>query len=360
MPTQPEVTQAGRFVRVGECLYRYSSNRMYYAVLKHHGKIIRQSLKTTDRAIANRELNRLKKSLGQIDPGAGRLPLKELVAKYLASIAYLDDKTVRTRKSIAKQLLATWPEGAEQPIQDVRASVIQTWLGRHSDRVGKATLNEYLRFVRQMFALALADRMVVENPAASIKQRRLDKPIRQTPTWEQFQAVVQDIRQQKHNADAEASADFVEFLGLAGQGNSEAANLKVSDLNFATGKMTLYRNKTDTGFQVPIFPQLREFLTALIAKHQLKAEDNLFRVRDAKKSLASACSRLGFPHFSHRAFRRCFITRAIELGVDFKTLAAWQGHKDGGALIAKTYSHLRTEHSDRMAEKMVGEQPKAG
>jgi hypothetical protein len=69
---------------------------------------------------------------------------------------------------------------------------------------------------------------------------------------------------------------------------------------------------------------------------------------------------LSFPHFSHRAFRRCFITRAIELGVDFKTLAGWQGHKDGSALTAQTYSHLRTEHSDRMAEKMVGKRPKAG
>lgn len=360
MPKQPEANQAGRLVRVGECLYRYSSNRVYYAVLKHHGKIFRQSLKTTDRAIANRELNALKKSMAKIDPGAGKLTIGALADRYLNSIAYLDDKTVRTRKSIAKQFKATWPGGVEQPIQGVRASEVQTWLGLHSNRVGKATLNEYLRFVRQMFTLALNDRMVVENPAAGIKQRRLDKPIRETPTWEQFQAIVKDIRAQKLNADAEDSAEFVEFLGLAGQGNSEAANLKVRDVDFTTGKMTLYRNKTDTGFQVPIFPQVRAFLQSLIERRQLKPGDSLFRVRDAKKSLSSACKRLGFSHFSHRAFRRCFITRAIELGVDFKTLAAWQGHRDGGALIAKTYSHLRTEHSDRMAEKMVGEKPKAG
>ncbi len=353
MPKQPDETQAGRLVRVGECLYRYSSNRVYYAVLKHHGKIFRQSLKTTDRAIAGRALNQLKKSLAQVDPGAGRLSVSALADRYLESIAYLDDKTVRTRKSIAKQFKATWPGGMDQAIQSVRASEIHTWLGMHSGRIGKATLNEYLRFVRKMFELALNDRMVMENPAATIKQRRLDKPIRLTPTWEQFQAVVQNIRAQKFSADAEDSADFVEFLGLAGQGNSEAANLKVRQVDFATGKMTLYRNKTDTGFLVPIFPQLRIFLQNLIARRLLQPEDNLFRVRDAKKALTSACKRLGFPHFSHRAFRRCFITRAIELGVDFKALAAWQGHRDGGALIAKTYSHLRTEHSDRMAEKLV-------
>jgi hypothetical protein len=55
------------------------------------------------------------------------------------------------------------------------------------------------------------------------------------------------------------------------------------------------------------------------------------------------------PHFSTAVY---IITRAIELGVDFKTIAAWQGHRDGGVLIAKTYSHLRNEHSDAMALKL--------
>jgi hypothetical protein len=39
--------------------------------------------------------------------------------------------------------------------------------------------------------------------------------------------------------------------------------------------------------------------------------------------------------------------------VDFKTIAGWQGHQDGGVLIAKTYSHLRNEHSDNVARKLV-------
>ena len=139
------------------------------------------------RTIADRELNELKKSLAKIDPGAGKLTVGALADCYLKSITYLDDKTVRTRQSIAKRFKATWPGGVEQPIQGVRTSELQTWLGRHSSRGGKATLNG---FVRQMFTLALNDRMAMENPAAGIKQRRLDKPIRETPTWEQFQTMV--------------------------------------------------------------------------------------------------------------------------------------------------------------------------
>lgn len=353
MQAESVAPKTAQFVRVGSCLYRYSSNKVYYAVLKHGGKIIRQSLKTSDRKQADRDLARLKKSLEKVDLSAGKLTLAELADRYLASIEMLDDKSKRTRASIAKVLKETWPQGKEQAIGTVNTSEIQTWLGTHAERLSKATLNEYLRLLRKMFELAVADRLVAENPAASIKQRKLDKPLRETPTWEQFQAIVADIRKQKYNADADDSADFVESLGLLGLGNAEAAYLQVKHLDFIHLRMTLHRKKTGKGYMVPIFPQAEAFLKRRIEKKKLAAEDYVFNIKDAKKALAAACKRLKFPHFSHRAFRRCFITRAIELGVDFKTLAGWQGHSDGGALIAKTYSHLRNEHSDLMAKKMI-------
>ena len=52
-----------------------------------------------------------------------------------------------------------------------------------------------------------------------------------------------------------------------------------------------------------------------------------------------------------------FITRAIERGVDVKVIAQWQGHRDGGKLILDTYSHVRPEHSDRMAALMTDGEP---
>jgi hypothetical protein len=39
--------------------------------------------------------------------------------------------------------------------------------------------------------------------------------------------------------------------------------------------------------------------------------------------------------------------------VDFKTISAWVGHKDGGVLVAKTYGHLSDVHSAEMARKMT-------
>ncbi len=46
-----------------------------------------------------------------------------------------------------------------------------------------------------------------------------------------------------------------------------------------------------------------------------------------------------------------FITRAIELGIDVKVIAEWQGHGDGGKLLDT--SHVNRAHSQRMAQLMT-------
>ena len=141
-------------------------------------------------------------------------------------------------------------------------------------------------------------------------------------------------------------------MALAGIGTAECANLRGEHIDFASNRITLYRKKTDTGYSIPIFPQVKPLFERLQAKGRIKSGEPVFGVKDPKKALGAACKRLGFLNFSARAFRRCFITRAIEVGIDFKTISSWQGHRDGGVLIAKTYSHLRNEHSDAMALRL--------
>jgi hypothetical protein len=44
---------------------------------------------------------------------------------------------------------------------------------------------------------------------------------------------------------------------------------------------------------------------------------------------------------------------AVMSGIDFKTIAEWLGHQDGGMLVGKVYGHLLPEHRQRMAERFV-------
>ena len=116
-----------------------------------------------------------------------------------------------------------------------------------------------------------------------------------------------------------------------------------------------FRHKTQSGFIVPLYPQLKSLLERRKTK-ALSQNGMVFRAQGAKKAITSACRRLGLPNYTHRSFRRMFITRAIEKSVDVKVIAQWQGHKDGGKLILDTYSHVNPIHSQRMARLMTDEQ----
>lgn len=347
--------QAGRFEKVGECLYRYTSNGNYYAVVRHEGKLIRRSLETDDAKLAKRKLADFKKTLSQIDSSLGKMTVEELLKKFQASLKKLDKNTIQKLGFVAQHFREKWAPGMNQSVRKVKQSEIDEWLGAMREEYAVSYYNEHVQFVRRMFDLAVADKVIAESPAKDAKTVKRATPIRQTPTWEQFKSIVENIRGQKFNADADDSADFVDFLGRSGLGNSEAANIQRKDVDLEKGKITVMRNKTDKGYQIPIFPQLRPLVEKLMKQAEDKPEASLLKVDNVKKALTNACIRLNLPHYSHRSLRRCFVTRCIELGMDFKTVAALQGHTDGGVLIAKTYSHLRTEHVDNMAAKLVDE-----
>lgn len=73
---------------------------------------------------------------------------------------------------------------------------------------------------------------------------------------------------------------------------------------------------------------------------------------EVKRSLQTACRLAGVPRLSHHDFRHLFATRCVQSGVDLPTVARWLGHRDGGALLAKTYFHLVDEHSRKMAARV--------
>ena len=82
--------------------------------------------------------------------------------------------------------------------------------------------------IKEIFEMAVRDGIISRSPAAHLRRVKPPKPIRATPSFEEFKAIVESIRSQKFNGhDAEESADFVEFLGLgrfrqSGSGRAQA------------------------------------------------------------------------------------------------------------------------------------------
>jgi len=338
------------------CLYRYNPNSEYYARVRFGGKLHRKKLGTDDYQLARRKLADFRRDLGRTDASLGNTSLAEVLRKYERTIGGLSASSQKDKRAIIGKLKSTWLGVDAIRVRLIKPSDVSAWLSRHCGSKGASYYNSVLTVIRDAFDLAVKDRIIADSPAAHLKYRKRATPIRLTPTFDEFKAIVASIRAQTLNRTAEQSADFIEFIGLAGLGQAEVRALTRADVDLNAGRILTYRHKTRQGFTIPIYPQLRPLVEKLC---EGKAHnERLFKHDDAAKALANACKRLELPPFSHRSLRRMFIVRAIELGVDVKVIAEWQGHRDGGKLILQTYSHVNRPHSERMAQLLTTEQPK--
>ncbi|MBA3386064.1 MAG: hypothetical protein H0T95_05500, partial [Chthoniobacterales bacterium] len=283
------------FQKVGECLYRYLPNGVYYARLKSSGKEIRRSLRTADQALAKRNLAALRAEQEHIDRSKGKLTLREICETYRKTIQHQKPKTIERKTLILGRLKTQWPSGSQTQVAKIKPSDVRLWLSRYN--FGAVSRNLHLACLKDVLQMAVDDGVMASSPAAKVEAMKLDKPIRTTPRFEDFKMIVADIRSQKFNADAGESADFVEFLGHAGLGQAEATALRWSDVDWERERIITFRHKTKSGFAIPLYPQLRPVLQRRYAERK---GDRVFDISNAKKAISAACKRLGLPAYSHR------------------------------------------------------------
>ena len=87
------------------------------------------------------------------------------------------------------------PLGADVQISKIKPSDLEAWLAKYS--FGHSSHDHYVQVANSMFQLAVNDKAWPASPAERIKGKKVVKPIRLTPTFEEFTAVIADVRQQK-------------------------------------------------------------------------------------------------------------------------------------------------------------------
>ncbi len=76
-------------------------------------------------------------------------------------------------------------------------------------------------------------------------------------------------------------------------------------------------------------------------------------VRSYQRSFALMLKKLKIPHKSFHSLRHTFATRALECGMDVKTLSELLGHKNAGITLNR-YVHSLMEHKREMMNKLGG------
>jgi integrase len=107
-------------------------------------------------------------------------------------------------------------------VTKIGARHIEAWKIKRAALISAQTANIEAETLRLIFRYALNDlRLLIENPAESIKRRKVRSAERLIPTKEDFRRLVAELRS-GHKATGEA-ADFVEFLAYSGMRRAEAA-----------------------------------------------------------------------------------------------------------------------------------------
>jgi len=234
--------------------------------------------------------------------------------------------------------------------------------GRQLSAVSERTANLDLVVLRNVLKMAIDDGHLRELP----KIKMLDEapaPKRRLVTPDEFTRLLSAARTAcKKNATQ--LADYLRFLAFSGAREKEALRVRWEDVDLKKERVTIGSDGLSKNWEsrtVEFNPRLRQLLREMSRR---RAPDSTWlfpspqrgeldkRARSFRESLklarkAAALEWIGFHHLRHYFCSVCVMAR-----IDFMTIAAWLGHKDGGILVGKVYGHLLDKHR-RNAAKLV-------
>jgi len=260
-----------------------------------------------------------------------------------------------------KALLESWPDLKGKDVSKISRSDCESWSITNAKATSSSSHNHTVSILRHVFQITIEAGARYDNPALAAKRvkERTEKQIK-LPESSQFDQLVETIRN-SGSGFAKPSAELVQFLAFGGFRKSEARYVTWRDCDFTHGKI-IVRGSPETGLKgrhvgenrvVPMISEMRQLLEKIKGDQSPAPDGPVMQVFECKKSITTACRKLGIARFTHHDLRHLFATRCIESGVDIPTVSRWMGHKDGGALAMKVYGHLRDQHSTNMAQKVV-------
>lgn len=371
-------------------LYKHLNGR-YYVRTFAGGKEKWTSLKTKLLTVAK---NRMKehtdsaereRTTGNSAEAVGRLTFGEALISYKSELAVSDVRpnTKAFREAGVKLVLRSWENIESLNVRRITSRMIEDWLrnfkmnakphvphgakkaAAKSTGASVTTIKCALDAMRHVLDVAVSAGHLYANPVRNTSvvdvSRKLFKAARREnaarnplrlPTREEFLQLVDAIRN-AGVSDCNASADYVQFIAFCGARKTEAANVLWSDIDFKRGTIHLRITKNGEPRYVPMTDEMRELLERLKSQRpDATMGDRVLLVKEAQGFINTACKKLGIQRFTTHGLRHLFGTACLESGVDVRTVAAWLGHKDNGALLLKVYSHIRAQHETEMIRKV--------
>lgn len=159
--------------------------------------------------------------------------------------------------------------------------------------------------------------------------------------------------------------DYLRFLAFSGAREQEALRVKWADVDFESERVTIGADGLAKNgevrrleFNAHLGELLREMQTRRAPDcswlfHSPQRGTRDIPARSFRESLKLARKAAALPAVGFHDLRHYFCSACVMAGIDFMTIAAWLGHKDGGILVGKVYGHLLDEHRAKMAARLT-------
>lgn len=310
--------------------------------------------------------------------GVNLMTIQNLLIEWLENYQkeYIKVRTYqRYHGLITKHIL---PEFGDKEISELGVRDIQTFIIRQNktgnlrtgDKLSATSTNMLLTILNMAFEYACDMEYVKENPCLRVRRIKTEEKKIQAFTVEEQKAIETEIDR----------TNDVRFHGIllclyTGLRIGELLGLTWDDVDFEHGVIkitkTVYREKNENGeWQLcvgtpktkssdRIIP-LPEYISQILYKDKIKSitpyvvenkKGKRMSIRSYQYMFEKLTERAGVRKLNFHALRHTFATRAIECGMDIKTVADIMGHQNATTTLNR-YAHCMLEHKIEMMQKL--------
>lgn len=327
-------------------------------------------------------------------PTAGRKPgFSDFAAEYLTRSSTLQKKP-GTRQN-EKECLSRWKSHlGNTPVDKITTAMISAFQEKRfkGGRLGTKELNPAAPRTVRLDCIML--RNVLRAAVDSGHIRDLESlprfPVIKTPppprrnllTHPELASLLEACTAKKKDGEAvtkngELLRDYLRFLAFTGCREQEALAIRWAHVDFEGERLYVGASedfeaarlsvgeggstKNRGSRMVDFNPQLSSLLKEIHARRDPSSSwifpspqrgERDIPARSLRESLLRVRSHAKLPEVAFHHLRDVFCSECVMAGIDYMTIAAWVGHKDGGILIGKVYGHLREEHRKKAAAKL--------
>lgn len=206
--------------------------------------------------------------------------------------------------------------------------------------------------LRSFGAFLVAQKVLEENPALTVKPPKKDAAIRQETTDQEISLLLEATRRQRDGKRAAFQQTVLSVFVYTGVRRAELCDLRTGNVDIAGGWLLVQQGKGQKSRKVPLCAEVQDALAAWIAIRPNAPHDFLFTADKTRRlyfnGVASLVSdvkaRAGLgnrTHITPHAMRHACASRLMRNGASLFDVMTWLGHTQ----LSTTQRYLRASEA---------------